>query len=171
MRTERETVAAQRTADGLRIAAAIRSDATRDARVLAARAQEQAANITAKGRARAAQIHAAAYGIDPQLYTLLRSLDTLDATIGPKTRVILRTDAAPFRALVDGPPQAGASGQLEPADAGPTQAGPAQGKPAQGKPGQGKPAQGSPAQGTPAPAPNFRYSDTRLGGASTPPPR
>ena len=153
MRTERETVAAQRTADGLRIAAAIRSDATRDARMLAAQAQERAADITAKGRARAAQIHAAAYGLDPQLYTLLRSLDTLDATIGPKTRVILRTDAAPFRALVNGPLQTDVS---------------AQGEPARGEPARAEPAKGAPSTG---PAPNFRFSDTRLGGAGTPPSR
>jgi modulator of FtsH protease HflC len=153
MRAERETVAAQRTADGLRIAAAIRSDATRDARMLSARAQEQAADITAKGRAQAAQIHATAYALDPQLYTLLRSLDTLDATVGPKTRVILRTDAAPFRALVDGPPQADAS---------------AQSVPARGVPAQGAPAQGPPGVG---PAPHFRLSDTRLGGPGAPPPR
>jgi membrane protease subunit HflC len=106
MRTERETVAAQRTAEGLRIAAAIRSDAARDARLIGAEAQQEAAEIKAKGREKAAAIHAAAYAVDPQLYTLLRSLDTLGATVGPKTRVILRTDAEPFRALVEGPPAA-----------------------------------------------------------------
>jgi membrane protease subunit HflC len=104
MRAERETIAAQRTADGLRAAAAIRSDATRDARLIGAQAQQEVAEIKAKGREKAAEIHAAAYALDPQLYTLLRSLDTLDATVGPKTQVILRTDAEPFRALVEGPP-------------------------------------------------------------------
>jgi modulator of FtsH protease HflC len=104
MRAERETVAAQRTADGLRAAAAIRSDATRDARLIAAQAQQEVAEIKAKGREQAAAIHASAYAVDPQLYTLLRSLDTLGSTVGPKTRVILRTDAEPFRALVEGPP-------------------------------------------------------------------
>jgi membrane protease subunit HflC len=104
MRAERETVAAQRTAEGLRVAAAIRSDATRDARLIGAQAQQEVAEIKAKGREKAAGIHAAAYAIDPQLYTLLRSLDTLGSTVGPKTRVILRTDAEPFRALVEGPP-------------------------------------------------------------------
>jgi modulator of FtsH protease HflC len=107
MRAERETIAAQRTADGLRDAAAIRSDATRDARLIGAQAQQQVAEIKAKGREKAAEIHAAAYALDPQLYTLLRSLDTLDATVGPKTQVILRTDAEPFRALVEGPPSNG----------------------------------------------------------------
>jgi membrane protease subunit HflC len=104
MRAERETVAAQRTADGLRTAAAIRSDASRDARLIGAQAQQEVAEIKAKGREKAAAIHASAYAVDPQLYTLLRSLDTLGSTVGPKTRVILRTDAEPFRALVEGPP-------------------------------------------------------------------
>jgi membrane protease subunit HflC len=104
MRAERETVAALRTADGLRAASAIRSDAERDARLIAAKAQQEVAEIEAKGREQASQIHASAYALDPQLYTMVRSLDTLGATLGPKTRVILRTDAEPFRALVQGPP-------------------------------------------------------------------
>jgi modulator of FtsH protease HflC len=103
MRAEREIVAAQRTADGLRAAAAIRSDASRDARLISAKSQQEAAEIKASGREKAAAIHASAYALDPQLYTLLRSLDTLGATVGPKTRVILRTDAEPFRVLVEGP--------------------------------------------------------------------
>jgi hypothetical protein len=40
---------------------------------------------------------------------LLRSLDTLDTIVGANTRLILRTDAAPFRVLVDGPPTAAAA--------------------------------------------------------------
>jgi membrane protease subunit HflC len=35
---------------------------------------------------------------------LLRSLDTLGTVVTPGTKLILRTDAAPFRVLVDGPP-------------------------------------------------------------------
>jgi membrane protease subunit HflC len=35
---------------------------------------------------------------------LLRSLDTLGTIVTPDTKLILRTDAAPFRVLVDGPP-------------------------------------------------------------------
>jgi membrane protease subunit HflC len=105
MRAERETVAAQRTAAGLRAAAEIRSDAARDARITVAGAQAQAAQIEAQSREQAAAIFAEAYGRDPQLYTLLRSLDTIGSVVGPNTRIILRTDAAPFRALIDGPPK------------------------------------------------------------------
>jgi membrane protease subunit HflC len=104
MRAERETVAAQRAAEGLRVAAQIRSDAERDSRITVADAQSDAAELEAQSRQKAAEIYAASYVRDPQLYLLLRSLDTLNAVVGPRTRLILRTDAAPFNVLVQGPP-------------------------------------------------------------------
>lgn len=104
MRAERETVAAQRTAEGLRAAAEIRSAATRDSRITVAKAQTEAAGIEAASRQQAAAIQARAYTADPALYSLLRSMDTLGSVVGANTRVILRTDAAPFNLLVQGPP-------------------------------------------------------------------
>lgn len=104
MRAERETIATERTAAGKRQAAEISSAADRDARILEADAAAKAANTEAKAIAQAADIYGKAYASSPQLYELLRSLDTLGAIITSKTRLILRTDAAPFRALVDGPP-------------------------------------------------------------------
>ncbi len=103
MRTERETVAAERTAEGLRAAAAIRSDAARDSRIEVAEAETAAADIEAASRREAAAIEARAYAADPQLYMTLRSLDTLAAVIGPNARLVLRTDAAPFTALIEAP--------------------------------------------------------------------
>jgi membrane protease subunit HflC len=103
MRAERQTVATERMAEGERIAAEIRSNADRDARVTIAKAHTDAAETEAKSREQAAEIYARAYAADPSLYSLLRSFDTLDTVIGPNTRLILRTDAAPFRAFVDGP--------------------------------------------------------------------
>jgi modulator of FtsH protease HflC len=104
MRSERETVAALRTADGLRAAAQVRAEAARDSRITVADAQTQAAEIEAASRKQAAEIQASAYNADPQLYMLLRSLDTLSNMVGPNTRLVLRTDAAPFNVLVQGPP-------------------------------------------------------------------
>jgi modulator of FtsH protease HflC len=103
MKAERETVAAERSAQGQRIADQIRSNAERDSRVLQAQAKVDAADIEAKSRIAAAGIYKQAYATDPQLYTLLRSLESLDAIVGSNTQLILRTDAAPFRVLVDGP--------------------------------------------------------------------
>ena len=103
MRAERETVAAERTAEGLRQAAAIRSDATRDSRILASHARAEAAGIEADAQQKAASIYGASYARDPQLYAMLRSLDTLSAIVGARTRLILRTDSAPFAALSNAP--------------------------------------------------------------------
>jgi membrane protease subunit HflC len=106
MRAERETVAAQRTAEGLREAAAIRSDATRDSRIAVANARAQAAGIEAEARRRAAEIYGRAYAADPVLYTTLRQLDTLGAVVSGNTRLVLRTDTPPFDLLTH-PPDAG----------------------------------------------------------------
>jgi membrane protease subunit HflC len=71
---------------------------------MVADAQTQAAAIEATSRKDAAAIQAKAYDADPQLYMMLRSLDTLANMVGPNTRLVLRTDAAPFNVLVNGPP-------------------------------------------------------------------
>jgi membrane protease subunit HflC len=110
MRAERETVAAERTAEGLRQAAAIRADADRDAREVVAQAREQAARTEADAQQAAARIYAKAYESDPGLYNTLRSLDALNQVIGRNTSLVLRTDAAPFRILVEGPPGTGSAG-------------------------------------------------------------
>lgn len=104
MRAERETIAAERTAVGKRQAAEIRSAAERDGRILQADATVKAADIEAQSRVQAAAIYGKAYTTAPQLYNMLRSLDTLSTIVNPGTKLILRTDAAPFRALIDGPP-------------------------------------------------------------------
>jgi membrane protease subunit HflC len=104
MRAERETIATERTAIGKREAAQIRSAAERDARVMQADATVKAAAIEAQSRVEAAEIYGKAYAGSPQLYNLLRSLDTLGTIVSPSSKLILRTDAAPFRVLVDGPP-------------------------------------------------------------------
>jgi membrane protease subunit HflC len=109
MRAERETIATERTAVGRREAAEIRSAAERDARVVEADATVKAAYIEAQSKVQAAKTYGHAYASAPQLYTLLRSLDTLSTIITPGSKVILRTDAAPFKVLVDGPPAAEAS--------------------------------------------------------------
>ena len=109
MSAERLTVAAQREAEGNRAAAEIRSNADRDARITVAQADAEAAAVEAKSRAEAAEIYGSAYRSDPDLYTLVRSLDTLDTVVGTNTRLILRTDAAPFRAFVEGPADIGSA--------------------------------------------------------------
>jgi membrane protease subunit HflC len=103
MKAERDTVAAQRSAEGQRQASQIVSEAERDARITLASAKAEAASIEADAQTKSTAIYQQAYATDPRLYTILRSFDTMDAAVGPGTRIVLRTDAAPFRMLVDGP--------------------------------------------------------------------
>jgi len=114
MKAERETVAAERVAEGQRMAAEIRSNADRDARILESQANVEAAAIEAKSRLEAAEIYGRAYANDPQLYTLVRSLDTLDTIVNQSTRLILRTDAEPFKVFVDGPTEGSGAAPQKP---------------------------------------------------------
>jgi membrane protease subunit HflC len=103
MQAERSTAAAEREAEGERAASEIISNADRDARVTVAQARAEASAIESKARLEAAEIYRKAYGANPDLYTTLRSLDTLQTVINNNTTLILRTDSAPFRVLSDGP--------------------------------------------------------------------
>ncbi len=107
VRSERETAWQLRSAEAAGEAARIRAEASRDSRIMLADANAEAASIEAGARREAADIEQKAYAADPQLYSLLRSLDTLAAVVGSNTRLVLRTDAAPFSALVAGPPGTG----------------------------------------------------------------
>lgn len=107
MRAERETVAAARTAEGARQAAEIRAGSQRDSRLTQAAARTEAAEIEAAARRDAAALYARAYAGDPQLYLTIRSLDALAAVVNGNTRLLLRTDALPFSALI-APPSPGA---------------------------------------------------------------
>jgi len=115
MRAEREIVATERTGQGQRQAAEIRAAADRDARQVGARSREEAAAVEAEARQQAAEIYANAYRTNPELYTMLRSFDTLEHIVGGNTRLILRTDAPPFRVFVEGPDEAAAGAGSKPA--------------------------------------------------------
>jgi membrane protease subunit HflC len=104
MRAARVAEAGARAAQAQLQAAEIRAEASRDSRIALAEAQTEAAQIEAASRKEAADIEAKAYNADPDLYLMLRSLDTLSTMVGPSTRLVLRTDAAPFNMLVQGPP-------------------------------------------------------------------
>jgi membrane protease subunit HflC len=103
MSAERQTAAAEKKAKGSQLAAEINQAAFRDSRIVVAKALEEAASIEAAARTEAAAIYAKAHAADPQLYNFIRGLDALDQIITSGTRLVLRTDAAPFRVIVEGP--------------------------------------------------------------------
>jgi membrane protease subunit HflC len=103
MKAGRNTVAEEIAAKGRQAASEIRAAAEREARLVRAKAGEEAAKVEADARIAAAQIYGDAYQADPELYEFVRSLDVLDQVIHDGTRLILKSDAAPFRVLIDGP--------------------------------------------------------------------
>jgi modulator of FtsH protease HflC len=117
MIAERQTAAVQRKAAGAQLAAEINQEAFRDSRIVIAKAQEEVSAIEAKSRTEVAAIYSKTYATDPELYSFLRGLDTLEKIVTSGTRLILRTDAAPFRALVEGPGLPSATSPPTPAPA------------------------------------------------------
>jgi membrane protease subunit HflC len=103
MKAERETQAQIRKTEGLTRATEITNSADRDKRILIANASVEAAAIEAKASSEAAAIYGQAHALNPDLYAFLRGLDSLDHLVSNSTRLILRTDAAPYRLLVEGP--------------------------------------------------------------------
>jgi len=103
MAAERDTVAEEKKAYGRKVAGEIRATADKEARITKATAEEDAAHIEATARTAAAAIYGTAHSQDPKLYRFLRSLDTLDQIVTTSTRLVVRTDVAPFDALVQLP--------------------------------------------------------------------
>lgn len=103
MSAERMTAAEEKRAAGRKLAEEIRQTADRERRIVVATAEEEASKIEAAARTEASAVYGKAHAADPSLYAFLRGLDALDQVIKADTRIILRTDAAPFRALVELP--------------------------------------------------------------------
>jgi membrane protease subunit HflC len=99
MRAERRQFAAKYHAEGEQAASKIRSAAELQAAEIRAKGTEEEARIRGESAAQTARIYADAHRIDPELYRLTRSLDSIDKLVTPYTQLILRTDSEPFSLL------------------------------------------------------------------------
>ena len=100
---DRNTLAQQERSAGLERAGQILNKAKADSRIIVAEARRAAAETEAEAKRTAATIYAQAYQANPELYTFLRQLDTMTAMLKRQSTLVLRSDAAPFRLLIDGP--------------------------------------------------------------------
>jgi membrane protease subunit HflC len=105
MRAERRQFAAKFQAEGEREASRIRAAADLDAARIRAQGAEEEARIRGESAAEVARTYADAHRIDPALYRLTRSLDSLDKLVTENSSLILRTDAEPFSLLEGKAPQ------------------------------------------------------------------
>ncbi len=101
MRTERERQAKKFRAEGDEEARKIRSQSDKEVQILMAEARKQAEITRGQGDAEAVKIFADAYGRDPELYSLVRSLEAYRNALDEDTTVLLSPDSGFFRYLKD----------------------------------------------------------------------
>jgi modulator of FtsH protease HflC len=116
MRTERERLAKKFRAEGDEEARRIRSEADKDARVLIAEAQKEAEISRGRGDAEAVRIYAEAYGRNPELFELTRTLESYRKALPEGTTIVLSPEGRFFRYLkgpgeIGGAPSAPTAGQ------------------------------------------------------------
>ena len=99
MRAERRKVAAGFRAIGKRDAAALRSKTDLEVAEVLAAARQEAAKLRGEAEAEAAEIYSAAHKSAPELFEMLRQLESLEKIMGERSTLIMRTDKAPFSVL------------------------------------------------------------------------
>ncbi len=104
MKSERQRVAAKARAEGAEASARIKADADRDRSVLLATARATADKLRGEGEAAAIATYAAAFGRDPQFFTVYRTLQAYrDGLAGGQSRMVLSTDDDFFKLLHEAP--------------------------------------------------------------------
>ncbi len=104
MKSERQRVASQARAEGAEASAKIKADADRDRSVLLATARATADKLRGEGEATAIATYAAAFGKDPQFFTVWRTLQAYrEGLAGGQSRMVLSTDDDFFKLLHEAP--------------------------------------------------------------------
>jgi membrane protease subunit HflC len=93
MIAERQRIAELFRSEGQGEAARIRGEQERDLQQIQSEAYRQAQEIRGKADARATRIYADAYGRDADFYGFVKSLETYERTIDPRTVFVVGTDS------------------------------------------------------------------------------
>ena len=99
MRAERDRMAKEARAEGTEAARRITASADREVVILLAEAEMEALILRGEGEAEAARIYAEAFGMDPEFYSFLRSLEAYEKFLGGGTTLVLGADSELFRFL------------------------------------------------------------------------
>ena len=102
MRAERSRIANRYRSEGKEQADGIRAKADREAVEITSNAQREAAEIRAKAEQFASEQYAQTYAQNPELYILLRDLESIEASFQSGGHLILPLDERPFQTLFDG---------------------------------------------------------------------
>ncbi|MDR1570500.1 MAG: protease modulator HflC [Oscillospiraceae bacterium] len=101
MRADRQKSVSQLISEGERDASILRSQADSEAAQIIADGLAEAAAIDADTETQSAAIYADAYMKNPELFTLLKKLTTLESAANEKTVLVIDTSESPFGILLD----------------------------------------------------------------------
>ncbi len=93
MIAERSQIAEKFRAEGMGKASEIRGQKERELQVIESGAYKEAQTIKGKADAKATLIYAKAYGVDPEFYSFLKTLDVYKAALGKDSTLVLSTDS------------------------------------------------------------------------------
>ena len=99
MRAERSRIASRYRSEGKEKADGIRAKADREAVEITSSARKDAASIRAKAEKSAHEKYSQTYAQNPELYRLLRDLESIEASFSSGGHIILPLDARPFQTL------------------------------------------------------------------------
>ena len=100
MRAERSRIARKYRSEGEEQASAIRAKSEREAVQIRVEAQMKAAEIIATAEKQANEIYQQTYTQDPDLYKLIRDLESVEASLESGGTIILSTEDRPFSTLL-----------------------------------------------------------------------
>ena len=93
MIAERSQIAEKFRAEGMGKASEIRGQKERELQVIESGAYKEAQTIKGKADAEATLIYANAYGVDPEFYSFLKTLDVYKSALGQDSTLVLSTDS------------------------------------------------------------------------------
>ncbi len=93
MIAERKQIAEKFRSEGRGEAQKILGDKERDLKQISSQAYRKAQEIKGKADAKATRIYAEAFGLDPEFYSFIKTLETYSETLDQKTDIVLSTDS------------------------------------------------------------------------------
>lgn len=101
MIAERQRIAEQFRSEGEGRAAEIDGDTKRQLAEIQSEAEREAQGIRGRADAQASKIYSEAFGVDPEFYAYLRTLESYSKTVGASSTLVLGTDSEYYRYLRD----------------------------------------------------------------------
>ncbi|MBF0202878.1 MAG: protease modulator HflC [Desulfamplus sp.] len=93
MIAERKQIAEKFRAEGKGEASNIRGDKEKELQLVKSQAYKISQELKGKADAKATEIYAAAYGVDPEFYSLVKTLDVYKSTLDQSSTLLLSTDS------------------------------------------------------------------------------